>query len=174
MLIYVFTISAAVGLLAALSYCLLIGLRNGDRPGDARVSALLATGTRPDTGLPSTVSPDAASPLILVTVRNPSGTPVLAALSARRALLPSLPGEPRSVSVPWRTGRRRFRPGRFETVGVAPACGAAEFAVPAAVPARRYVLTVAVGQEGGRLRVHRLRLGPVRCIAQGRPTIMVE
>jgi len=177
-LTYVFTISAPVGLLAVLSWCLMIGLRNGDRPGDARVSALLATGTRPGTGVPSTVSPDAAGPLILVTVRNPSGTPVLAALSARRALLPSLPGEPRSVSVPWRTGRKRFLPGRFETVGVAPACGAAEFAVPAPVPitgpARRYVLTVAVGQEGRRLRVHRLRLGPVGYIVQGRPTIMVE
>jgi hypothetical protein len=66
------------------------------------------------------------------------------------------------------TGRGKFRPGRFETVGVAPAGGAAELAVPVTVRARRYVLTAAVGQEGSRLRVHRLRLGPVSCQGEGR------
>ena len=72
MLIYVFRTIAAGGLLAALYYCLAAGLRNGDRPGDARVTAHLATGTQPDE----------RRPLIVVTVRNPSGTPVIAALSA--------------------------------------------------------------------------------------------
>ncbi len=57
------------------------------------------------------------------------------------------------------TSRGKFRPGRYATVGVAPAGGAAELAVPVPSRARRYVLTAAVGQEGGRLRVHRLRLG---------------
>jgi hypothetical protein len=177
-LTYVFTISAAAGLLAALSYCLEAGFRNGDRPGDARVTALPATGAQPGTALPGTVPPAGTSPLIVVTVRNPSGTPVLAALGARRAVLPALLADPRAVSVPRRTGRGRFRPGRFEAVGVVPAGGMAELAVPAPVPisgrARRYVLTVAVGQEGGRLRVHRLRLGPVSYTAEDRPTIMVE
>jgi hypothetical protein len=51
---------------------------------------------------------------------------------------------------------------------VAPAGGAAELAVPVTVRARRYVLTAAVGQEGGRLRVHRLRLGPVSYPSAGR------
>ena len=85
-------------------YCLAPGLRNGDRPGDARVTALLATGTQPDERRPP----------IVVTMRNPWGTPVIAALSA------------------------------------------------------------AVGQEDGRLRVHRLRLGPVSYAADGRQMIMVE
>ena len=143
---------------AALYYCLAAGLRNGDRPGDAEITALLSTGTQPDE----------ARPVIVVHVRNPSGTPVLVALSARRALLPAPLTEPRGVSVPWLTGRGKFRPGKYETIGVAPADGAAELAVPVAVRARRYVLTAAVGQEGGRLRVHRLRLGPVRYPAAGR------
>ena len=164
MLTYVFGIIVAAGMIASFSYCLTVGLRNGDCPGDARVTALLTTGTQPDE----------PRPLIVVTVRNPSGTPVLAALSARRALLPALLTEPRGVSVPRWTGRRKFRPGRYETVGVAPAGGAAELAVPVAVRARCYELTAAVGQEGGRLRVHRLRLGPLSYAADGRQMIMVE
>ncbi len=42
MLTYVFGIIAVAGVLAALYYCLAAGLRNGDRPGDARVTALLS------------------------------------------------------------------------------------------------------------------------------------
>ena len=158
MLTHVFWIIAAAGVLAALYYCLEAGLRDGDRPGDAKVTALLTTGTQPEE----------PRPVIVVTVRNPSGTPVLVALNARRALLPAPLTEPRGVSVPWLTGRGKFRPGKFETVGVAPAGGAAELAVPVAVRARRYVLTAAVGQEGSRLRVHRLRLGPSSCQGEGR------
>ena len=167
MLTYVFWITAVFGiggvLLAAPCYCLATGLRNGDRPGDAHVAAALVTGTRS-----AAVSCDGASPVIVVTVGNPSGTPVLAALNARRALVPALLTEPHDVGVPRWTGRRKFRPGRYETIGVAPPGGTAELAVPVAVRARRYVLTVAVGQEGGRLRVHRLRLGPVSSAAEGR------
>jgi hypothetical protein len=157
-LTHVFWIIAAACVLAALYYCTVAGVRNGDRPTDAKITALLATGTQPDE----------ARPVIMVHVRNPSGTPVLVALSARRSLLPAPLAEPREVSVPRLTGRGKFRPGRYETVGVAPAGGAAELAVPVTVRARRYVLTAAVGQEGGRLRVHRLRLGPVSCPAAGR------
>jgi hypothetical protein len=98
-----------------LYYCLAAGMRNGDRPGDAEITALLSTGTQPDE----------ARPVIVVQ-------------------------------------------GKYETIGVAPADGAAELAVPVTVRARRYVLTAAVGQEGGRLRVHRLRLGPVSYQAAGR------
>jgi hypothetical protein len=76
--------------------------------------------------------------------------------------------------VPRRTLRRKFRPAKYATVGVAPAGGAAVFAVPVPARARRYLLTAAVGQEGGRLRVHRLRLGPVSYAAAERATIMVE
>ena len=158
MLTHVFWIIAAACVFAALYYCLAAGLRNGDRPGDAEITALLSSGTQPDE----------ARPVIVVHVRNPSGTPVLVALSARRALLPDPLTEPRGVSVPWLTRRGKFRPGKYETIGVAPADGAAELSVPVTVRARRYVLTAAVGQEGGRLRVHRLRLGPVSHPAAGR------
>jgi hypothetical protein len=157
-LTHVFWIIAAAGVLAALYYCTVAGVRNGDRPTDAKITALVTTGTQPDE----------ARPVIMVHVRNPSGTPVLVALSASRSLLPTPLAEPREVSVPRLTGRGKFRPGRYETVGVAPAGGAAELAVPVTVRARRYVLTAAVGQEGGRLRVHRLRLGPVSYPAAGR------
>jgi hypothetical protein len=163
-LTHVFWIIAAAGVFAAL-YCLAeAGVRNGDRPGDADVTARLAAGTQPDE----------ARPVIVVTVRNPAGTPVLVALSARRARLPGQLTEPRGVSVPRLTGRAKFRPGRYETVGVAPAGGAAELAVPVGERARRYVVTAAVGQQGGRLRVHRLRLGPVSRTAEGREIIMVR
>ena len=158
MLTHVFWIISAACVCAALYYCVEVGVRNGDRPGDAKITALLAAGTQADE----------ARPVIVVHVRNPSGTPVLVALSARRSLLPAPLTEPRGVSVPRLTGRGKFRPGKYETVGVAPAGGAAELAVPVTVRASRYVLTATVGQEGGRLRVHRLRLGPVSCQGQGR------
>jgi hypothetical protein len=163
-LTYVFGIIAAVGVFGGLFYCVAAGLRNGDRPGDARVTALLTTGAQPDE----------VRPLIIVTVRNPSGTPVFAALRARTALLPAGIASSREVSVPRWTLRRKFRPDQYATVGVAPAGGAAEFAVPVTARARRYLLTAVVGQEGARLRVHRLRLGPVSYVAAGRATIMVE
>jgi hypothetical protein len=154
---------------AALYYCLAAGLRNGDRPGDAKVTAVLATETQPDE----------VRPVIVVTVRNPSATPVLVALRARRALLPAVLAGPHGVSVPRLTGRGKFRPGAYATVGVAPAGGAAELAVPVTAPvstgwARRYLLTAAIGQDGARLRVHRLRLGPVTRVAGGKEIIMVR
>jgi hypothetical protein len=157
-LTYVFGIIVAAGVLAALSYCLAAGARNGDRPGDALVTALLTQGAQPDE----------ARPLIVVTVRNPSGTPVFAGLTARAAVLPAGLAGSHDVSVPWRTLRGKFRPGQYAVIGVAPAGGAAEFAVPVPARSRRYVLTVAVGQEAGRLRVHRLRLGAGGHAATGR------
>jgi hypothetical protein len=163
-LTYVFAIIGAAGVFAALSYCLAAGFRNGDRPGDALVTALLTTGAQPDE----------ARPLIVVTVRNQSGTPVFAALTARAALLPAGVAARHDVSVPRRTSRAKLRPGKFATVGVAPAGGTAEFAVPVPARARRYLLTAAVGQEGGRLRVHRLRLGPVSSAADGRRVLFAS
>jgi hypothetical protein len=157
-LTYVFGIIGAASVFAGLFYCLAAGFRNGDRPGDALVTALLTTGAQPDE----------ARPLIVVAVRNPSGTPVFTALTARAALLPAGVAGHHDVGVPRRTLRGKFRPGKFATVGVAPAGGAAEFAVPVPARARRYLLIAAVGQEGGRLRVHRLRLGPVSSAAEGR------
>jgi hypothetical protein len=160
---YLFWIISVTGTLAGL-YCLAAaGFRNGDRPGDARVTALLTElGTE-----------DGMRPLVVATVRNPSGTPVLAALRVRRALLPCWLAGPYEVSAPRLTAGRRFRPGRFATVGVVAAAGAGELAVPVPPHARRCLLIVAVGQEGGRLREHRLRLGPVCYTSAGRDDLIM-
>jgi hypothetical protein len=157
-LTYVFVIIATTGAITALAFCMAAGLRNGDRAGDAKVTAVLTTGTQPDE----------ARPVIVVRVRNPSGTPVFAALTARRALLPAGLASAQTVTVPRWTLRRKFRPQQYAAVGVAPAGGAAELAVPVRARARRYLLTAVVGQEAGRLRVHRLRVGPLSHAAAGR------
>jgi hypothetical protein len=157
-LTYVFVIIATAVVISALAFCLAAGLRNGDRAGDAKVTAVLTTGTQPDE----------ARPVIVVRVRNPSGTPVFAALTARRALLPAGLASAQTVTVPRWTLRRKFRPQQYAAVSVAPAGGAAELAVPVRTRTRRYLLTAVVGQEGGRLRVHRLRVGPVSHAATGR------
>jgi hypothetical protein len=145
---YFLVIFFAAGAFGVLGCCAAAGFRNGDTPGDARVSALLAAGARPA----------GAGPLIVATVRNPSGTPVLAALQVRRALLPAWLAGQAGIRVPRWTKGRKFRPGAYATVGVVAAGGTAEFPVPVPQRAHRYLLSVAVGQEGGRLRVHRLRL----------------
>ena len=162
MLTSLFCIIAAAAAFAALYYLAAAGVRNGDRPGDALVTALVMIGTHPED----------ARPLIVATVRNPAEVPVLAALSARRDLTPARLAVPHDISVPLRTLRPKFPPGRYGCVGVVTPGGAAEFAVPVPVWARRYVLTVAVGQQGGRLRVHRLRLGPVGYAAEGRDELL--
>jgi hypothetical protein len=99
---------------------------------------------------------------VVATIRNPAGSPVLAGLAVRRGRLPGWLAGSMNSGVPRWTRRRRFRPGGYPTVGVVPAGTAAEFAVPVTSSARRYLLTVVVGQADGRLRVHRLRLGGPR------------
>ena len=195
MVFYFLVIFFAAGAFGVLGYCAAAGFRNGDRPGDARVSALLAAGAGPvGTGPAGTgpagagragigpagagrraagpldARPACAGPLIVATVRNPSGTPVLAALQVRRGLLPAWLAGQAGIRVPRWTKGRKFRPGAYATVGIVAAGGAAEFPVPVQERAHRYLLSVAVGQEGGRLRVHRLRpagadifLGSARC-----------
>jgi hypothetical protein len=160
-LIDVFGIIVAIAVLAGLCGLAAAGSRNGDRPGDARVSASLRAAAQPDETRPE----------IVVTVRNPSGAPVLAAVRARRALLAGGPAGPLTVSVPRWTTRRRFRPGKFGAVGVVPAAGVAELALPVSGRAGRCLLIAAVGQEGGRLRVHRLRLSPGRAADAGRDAL---
>jgi hypothetical protein len=125
------------------------GFANGDRATDATVSAVLRNAGQP--GEPR--------PVVVATVSNPSGTPVLAGLSARRA---RWPGGGQCVTVPRATRRRKFRPSAYATVGVVPAGGTVRFAVPVAAPARRYRLTAVTGQAGGRLRVYRLRVARAR------------
>jgi len=135
-------------MIAAPSWCLARGLRNGDRPTDATVKAVLR-----DAG-----QPDEPRPVILAAIGNPSATPVLAGLEARKARTPRRLSGSLNVTVPRRTARRKFRPSAYATVGIVPAGTTVSFTVPVRGSARRYLLTAAVGQAGGRLRLYRLHL----------------
>jgi len=139
----------AFAIFAALCCYAAAGVRGGDRPGDAKVSALLRASGQPDE----------PRPVVVATVRNPSDKPVLAGLSARRAVLPEWLRGGASVTVPIRTTRRGLRPTAYETIGVVPARASARFPVPTRARARRYLVTAAIGQTGGRLRLHRLHVG---------------
>lgn len=160
------SLAAAIISLAGLCWLAAQGFRIGDRPDDARVTARLRESGQPD----------ATRPVVAVTVRNPSGTAVLAAMSVRprpplrllpEPIRPSSPAGapvaagvsvPVSVSVPRWTARRRFRAARYDTVGVVPAGADARFTVPVPAEARGYALTAVVGQREQRLRVHRITL----------------
>jgi hypothetical protein len=153
-LIYVSEIIAAIAVLVVACWLVSAGIRNGDRPGDARVRAALH----------GSGQPDEERPVAVVTVRNRGGSPVLAAVSVRRALFPAWLTGTMSVVVPRRTTRRAFRPDGYPTVGVVGGGVTGELIAPVPAAARHYLLTVLVGQPEGRLRVHRLRLAaaPVR------------
>ena len=144
-------IALAVGAVAfaALCWCAREGFRNGDRPDDAPVRAALR----------SSGQPGEARPVAVVAVGNRGGTPVLAAVAVRRALLPGWLAGAVTIAVPRRTARRAYRPGGFPTVAVVAAGQCAELSAPVPVAMRRYLVTVLVGQASGRLRVHRLRIG---------------
>jgi hypothetical protein len=124
------------------------GFRNGDRPDDAPVRAALR----------SSGQPGEERPVAVVAVRNPGGSPVLAAVAVRRALLPGRLAGTASSAVARRTARRAYRPGGFPTVAVVASGQCAELSAPVPASARHYLVTVLVGQAGGRLRVHRLRI----------------
>ncbi len=143
-------IALAVGVLvfAAVYWTALEGFRNGDRPNDAQVRAALR----------SSGQPGEERPVAVVAVRNPGSTPVLAAVAARRTLLPGWLGGTVGSAVPRRTARRAYRPGGFPTVAVVAGGQRAELSAPVPAAVRRYLVTVLVGQAGGRLRVHRLRI----------------
>lgn len=157
-------LTAGIAVLALLCWCAARGFRDGDRPGDAAVRAVLR-----DAG-----QPDEPRPVIVATVVNRSATPVLAGLSARPVRLPAwlaAVASPLTVSVPRRTARDRFRPGGYATVGLVPASGTVRFPVPVGRAARRYLLTAAVGQAGGRLRVYRLRVAGDRLAVRTELTV---
>jgi hypothetical protein len=134
--------------IAAPSWCLARGLRNGDRPADATVTAVVR-----DAG-----QPDERRPVILAAIENPSATPVLAGLEARKARTPPRLSGSLNVTVPRRTARRKFRPSAYATVGIVPGKTTVSFTVPVRDSARRYLLTAAVGQSSGRLRLYHLHL----------------
>lgn len=132
MVIVVVTLALVCGLAVA-------GFRNGDKPGDAAVSAELATARQPD----------GARPVIRATVANRSAVPVMVGLRARRCLTAGA----LTARVAWRTRARRYRAGEQDTVGVVGGWESAIFVVPVRAAGRRYRLTAVVGQTGRRLRV---------------------
>jgi hypothetical protein len=146
----IMVLAALAGTFALASGLLRAGIRAGDRPGDATVTA-----EAQDTG-----QPDEPRPVIIATVRNPGRVPLVAGFSARRRLVPGWLDAGMTVSVPRRTGRRRFRPGSQAVVGVIEAGAAASFGVPVPARARRYRLTAVIGQASGRLRVFRVPVSP--------------
>ena len=89
--------------LALLCWCVAVGFRNGDQATDAEVSAVLRHSGQPDE----------PRPVVVATVRNPSGTPVLAGLSARRYLLTAVTGQ---AGDRLRVYRLRLAPAREATV----------------------------------------------------------
>jgi hypothetical protein len=147
-----------VAVLAALVMVAGHGFRSGDLPADARVTAVLSGAGQPDE----------PRPVVVATVRNPSAVPVLAGLSVRRTRVPELLTGGMTVTVPRWTASRRYRAGSHATVGVVPVDAATQFIVPVPAGSGRYLLTVVVGQAGGRLRVYRLSLGPA-VARSGRP-----
>jgi hypothetical protein len=130
---------AAVALVILVCWLVIAGFRNGDRPGDAAVTAELAVARQPD-GL---------QPVILATVANRSAVPLLVGLHARGGLTAGSS----TVRVPRRTRARRYRAGAQDTVGVVPGWESAIFRVPVRAGSRRYRLTAVIGQSEGRLRV---------------------
>jgi hypothetical protein len=136
MLVVIPIVAAAVILVCWLA---IAGLRNGDRPGDAAVTAELAVARQPD----------GARPVVVATVANRSAVPLLVGLRVRGGLTAGA----LSVRVPWRTGGRRYRAGGQDTVGVVPGWESAIFRVPVRGGGRRYRLTAVIGQSEGRLRV---------------------
>jgi hypothetical protein len=141
--IVLLVLGVAALLMAGVGWLAVEGFRNGDQPADVTISAELR-----DAG-----QPDEPRPVVIAEIRNPSGTTVLAGLSARPARAPRWVLS-RRVTVPRRTARYGLRADRHETVGVILAGGAARFAVPVTAPGRWYWLTAVAGQAGGRLRVH--------------------
>ena len=141
-------LSVGAVVFAAACWCAREGFRNGDRPDDAPVRAALR----------SSGQPGEDRPVAIVAVRNPGGTPVLAAVAVRRALLPGWLTGAVGSAVPRRTARRAYRPDGFPTVAVVPGGQCAELSAPVPAAMRRYLVMVLVGQAGGRLRVHRLRI----------------
>jgi len=148
MLIFFIALAVGVLVLGAVCWAAVEGFRNGDRPDDAQVLAALR----------SSGQPGEERPVAVVAVRNPGSTPVLAAVAARRALIPGWLGGAVGSAVPRRTARRAYRPGGFPTVAVVAGGQRAELSAPVPAAVRRYLVTVLVGQAGGRLRVHRLRI----------------
>jgi hypothetical protein len=156
---------AAASVMAAATAVVIAGFRSGDRPGDATVTAALR----------SVPHPDGYQHVVRAAVRNPGSVPVLVGLSVYRSRVPAWLGAGMTVTVPRRTGRRRYLPGAQHTVGVVepgesvcwpvPAPGPALASAPASAAGRRCHLVAVIGQSGRRLRVITLPVTPDSAMA---------
>ena len=144
MVVLIFALIALALIVGAAAWATATGLRNGDRALDASMSMELRAAGQPGE----------SRPVVLVEVRNPSGTPVICGMSASRARVPAWLRSGH-VSAPRRTARRGLRADQYATVGVAAADGTTRFTVPVTSMGSRYRGAAVAGQAGGRLRVHR-------------------
>jgi hypothetical protein len=156
-------LAIGAGVFAVALWFLGEGVRHGDWPGDTRVRAELRPSGQPGED----------RPVAVVTAANRGAAPVLVAVAVRPALVPGWLAGPVNISVPRRTARRAFRPDGYPTVGVLLGGQSVELTAPVPRRARRYLLTVLVGQGEGRLRVHRLRMDDARC-TPGRVPVTTE
>jgi hypothetical protein len=140
-----FVLGALALTVAGMIWLALAGLRHGDRLLDAVVTAELQ----------QSAQPDESRPVVVAEIRNSAESAALVGLAARRSRVPGWLGGG-SVGVPRRTARRALRADRYPVVGIVPAAGSTRLTVPVTETGERYRLTAAVGQAGGRLRVHRL------------------
>jgi hypothetical protein len=131
--------------LTGLGWLAYLGFRHGDQRLDAAVSVQLQ-----DAG-----QPDEPRPVVVAAVDNRSGTAVMVGLVARPSRIPVLLSQG-SIGVPALTARRGLRADAYETVGVVPAHATVRFTVPVTATGRKYRLVAAIGQSGGRLRLHRI------------------
>ena len=113
-----------------------VGFRNGDRPDDARVTAVTVTD-----------HPDDGTAEVAVTIANSGGSPVLIGLSPRR---PGLPGCGMRATTPFWTIRRRYCADKQVTMGALPPRRLAgyRFLSPSAVAASRSSLASPTGACG--------------------------
>jgi hypothetical protein len=120
-----------------------IGIRNGDRIGDATVAA---------------AHPDDHGRGISFTLHNPAAQPVLIGASLRHPRLRLLGQAGRSVTAPRRTLRGKLLARQHTVVWAIPAGQTQTVIVPfSRAPGRRAELVVAIGQPD-RLRVMRQRV----------------
>src|SRR5436305_15293232 len=117
--ILLFVLGALALTVAGMTRLALAGLRNGDRPLDAVVTAELQ----------HPAQPGESGPVVVADVRNPSQSAVLVGLAARRSRVPGWLGGG-SVGAPRRTARRALRADRYPAVGIVPASGRARLVVP--------------------------------------------
>lgn len=141
------TMLPVIGLagLLVLSAFLLVraGIRAGDRPDDAAVTAEPATMTMLDGDIP----------VVVATVHNRASVPILVGLSLRRRHLPDWLAGASAVRTPRWTSRQRFRPARHTVLGVVEAGERGQWPLPLVNGERGVNVVAVIGQGRRRLRM---------------------